>query len=33
MFSKLDEQTYTSEFESYWMPHSYGIGQHLSKKA
>ena len=30
--SKLDEQTYTSEFESYWVPHSYGLVPHLSKK-
>ena len=30
--SKLDLQTYTSEFESHWVPHSYGLVPHLSKK-
>ena len=32
MVSKLDLQTYTSEFESHWVPHSYGFVPHLSKK-
>ena len=32
MVGKLDYQTYTSEFESYWVPHSYVPVQHLSKK-
>ena len=32
MVSKLDEQTFMSEFESHWVPHSYGLMQHLSKK-
>ncbi len=32
MVSKLDWQTYTSEFESHWVPHSYGLVLHLSKK-
>ena len=32
MVSKLDEQTYTSEFESHWVPLSYGLVPHLSKK-
>ena len=32
MVSKLDWQTYTSEFESHWVPHSYGLVPHLSKK-
>ena len=31
MVSKLDEQTYTSEFESHWVPLSYGLVPHLSK--
>ena len=31
MVSKLDEQTYTSEFESQWVPLSYGLVPHLSK--
>ena len=29
----LHEQTYTSESESHWVPHSYGLVPHLSKKA
>ena len=32
MVSKLDLKTYTSEFESHWVPHSYGLVPHLSKK-
>ena len=32
MVSKLDKQTYTSEFESHWVPLSYGLVLHLSKK-
>ena len=32
MVSKLDKQTYTSEFESHWVPLSYGLVPHLSKK-
>ena len=32
MVSKLDLQNYTSEFESQWVPHSYGPVPHLSKK-
>ena len=30
--SKLDEQTYTSEFESHWVPHSFGLC-HIKAKA
>ena len=30
--SKLDKQTYTSESESHWVPISYGLVLHLSKK-
>ena len=30
-FNKLDLQTITSEFESHWVPHSYGLVPHLSK--
>ena len=33
MVSKLDLQTYTSEFESHWAPLSYGLVPHLSKKS
>ena len=29
---KLDKQTYTSEFESHWVPHTNGPVPHLSKK-
>ena len=29
--SKLDWQTYTSEFESHWVPYSYGLVPYLSK--
>ena len=32
MFSKVEQQTYTSEFESHWLPHSYVLGPHLSEK-
>ena len=32
MDSKLDYPTYTSEFESHWVPLSYGLVPHLSKK-
>ena len=32
MVSKLDKQTYTSEFESHWVPISYGLVPNLSKK-
>ena len=32
MVSKLDEQNFTSEFEPHWMPHSYGLVPHLTKK-
>ena len=32
MVSKLDQQTYTSEFESHWVPLSHGLVPHLSKK-
>ena len=32
MVCKLDLQTYTSEFESHWVPHSYGLVPYLSKK-
>ena len=32
MVSKLDKQTFKSEFESHWVPYSYGLVPHLSKK-
>ena len=32
MVSKLDQQTYTSESESHWVPFSYCLVPHLSKK-
>ena len=32
MVSKPDKQTLTSEFESYWVPHSSSLVPHLSKK-
>ena len=32
MVSKLGYQTYTSEFESHWVPLSYGLVPHLSTK-
>ena len=28
---KLDKQTFTSEFDSHWVPHSYSLEPHLSK--
>ena len=31
MVSKLDKQTFTGEFESHWVPHSYGLVSHLNK--
>ena len=31
MVSKLDYQTDTSEFESHWVPLSYGLVPHLNK--
>ena len=30
--SKLDYQTYTSEFESHWAPHSFGLVPQRSKE-
>ena len=30
--SKLDLQTYTCEFESHWVPHSFGLVLHRSKE-
>ena len=32
MVSKLDKQTFTSEFESQWVPYSYGLELHQNKK-
>ena len=32
MVSKLDYQSFTSEFDSHWVPHSYGLVPHLNKK-
>ena len=32
MVSKLNKQTFTSEFESHWAPHSVGLVPHRSKK-
>ena len=32
MVGKLDDQTYTSDFESHLVPNSYGLVTHLSKK-
>ena len=32
MVRKLDKETFTTEFESYWVPHSYSLLPHLSKK-
>ena len=29
---KLDERTYTNEFESHWAPHSFGLVPHRSKE-
>ena len=31
MVSKLELQTYMSEFESYWVLHSYGLVPYLKK--
>ena len=31
MVSKLDSQTYTSEFESHWVPHLFGLLLNRSK--
>ena len=31
MVNKLDKQTYTSEFESHWVPHLYGLAPHQNK--
>ena len=31
MINKLDKQTFTSEFESHWVSHSYGLVPHLSE--
>ena len=31
MVNKLDDQTFTSDFESHWVPHSYGLPPHLNK--
>ena len=30
--SKLDLQTYTSEFESHWVPHSFGLVPRRTKE-
>ena len=30
--SKLDWQAYTSDFESHWAPHSFGLVPHRSKE-
>ena len=27
MVSQLDQQVYTSDFVSHWVPHSYGIAE------
>ena len=32
MVSKQDKQTFTSEFDSHWAPHSHGLAPHLSKR-
>ena len=32
MVSMLDQQTFTSEFESHWEPHLYSLVPHLNKK-
>ena len=32
MVTKIDLQTYTSEFESQWVLHSYNLAPHLIKK-
>ena len=30
--SKLDYETHTCEFESHWVPHSFGLVPHQSKE-
>ena len=32
LVSKVDYQTITSEFESHWVPHPYGLLLSISKK-
>ena len=32
MVSKLDQQTFTSEFEFHWVPYSFGLVPHQNKK-
>ena len=32
MATKLDQQTYTNEFESHWVLHPYVLVSHLHKK-
>ena len=32
MVSKLDKQTFTSEFKFHWVTHSFGLVPHPSKK-
>ena len=32
MFSQLENQTFTSEFEYYWVPHSFNFVPHRTKK-
>ena len=32
MISKLEQETFMSMFESYWVQHSYGLEPHSSKK-
>ena len=32
MVNKLNYQTYTSEFESHWVPHSFGLVPQRSKE-
>ena len=32
MITKVDYQTFTSEFDSHWVAHSYGIVPHPSKQ-
>ena len=32
MVSKMDKQAFTSELDSHWVPHSFGLVPHLSKK-
>ena len=33
MLWKLDEQTFSSKFESHWEPNSHGLVTHLNKKS